>query len=317
MRIWKIINDQIYDQGIETNRIGFNKNTHNNLFFNLDRNTEFIFPFTTTAHSLGDWGVTSRLPECIKILYPNSEIYTPSSDLIKHIFSFLFNQGEWSSVIKNPWTTNEIILKNNPFIEGKFELNQLEGELYTDHYRIFSSEDDLNEPLIEQMLRAFGATDEEIQKIDSRPKLYISKEENEWADEFIKKYTGNDYGCLLLASRLPQYNHKWGFDHHLFPQIDKFKNYPVFYYSSFDLKNTDWDKRFTQFINFSNLNLTIREQMIIKQKATFNTGYQAGITDAIAGGGSEIITLTPYNETKEYTVRKVKYVFKDGSTKVY
>jgi hypothetical protein len=317
MRVWSVIDDKIIDRGIEVNRIGYDKSNNKSLFSNLDRNTEFIFPFTMTAHSLGDWGMISRLPECIKTLYPNSQIYIPSSNLIKHIFGFLFSQGWWSTVIKEPWSTNEIIIKNNPFIAGRLELNQLEGEIYTDHHRIFSNSNDLNEPLIEQILRAFGATEEEILSIDSRPKLYISGEENEWADEFLKKYVGSNYGCLLLASRIPQYDCKWEFDHHLFDHVEKFKHMPVFYYSSFDLEKTDWSGKFAEFINFQGMGLSFREQMIIKQKATFNAGYQAGITDSISGGGSEIITLTPYDEIKECIMRGVKYIFKDGSVKIY
>ena len=65
------------------------------------------------------------------------------------------------------------------------------------------------------------------------------------------------------------------------------------------------------------MGLSFREQMILKQKATFNAGYQAGITDAISGGGSEVITLTPYDEIKECITRGVKYVFKDGKIKIY
>ena len=57
MRIWKINNDQLQDIGFEVNRIGHHKETSPSNFSNLDRNTNFIFPFTTTAHSLGDWGV--------------------------------------------------------------------------------------------------------------------------------------------------------------------------------------------------------------------------------------------------------------------
>lgn len=317
MRVWRIINDKIIDRGIEVDRIGYNKNNYESIFSTLDRNASFIFPFTMTAHSLGDWGMISRLPECIKTLYPNSQIYIPSSNLIKTIFAPLFNSGWWSTVIKEPWTTNEILIKNNPFISGRYELSQLKGELYTDHYRIFSEENNLNEPLIEQVFRAFGATEEEINSIDSRPKIYISSEENEWADDFLKKYVGNEYGCLLLASRIPKYDCKWEFDHHLYPHIEKYSHLPVFYYSSFNLKNTDWDNKFHEFIDFSKMGLNFREQMILKQKATFNAGYQAGITDAISGGGSEIITLTPYDEIKECITRGVKYVFKDGKIKIY
>ena len=57
--------------------------------------------------------------------------------------------------------------------------------------------------------------------------------------------------------------------------------------------------------------------MIIKQKSIFNIGYQAGITDAISGGGSDVTTLCPYEEPTHNTIRGVKYVFKDGSTRIF
>ena len=316
MRIWKINNDQLQDIGFEVNRIGHHKETSPSNFSNLDRNTNFTFPFTTTAHSLGDWGVLNKLPECIKTIFPNSEFYLPSSKLIKEIFLPLFNAGNWSSFIKEPWKVNEIIHKNNPYISGRYNKGELIGECYTDHYRIYSNIGDENEPLIEQVLRAFGATEKEINNLNTSPKIYISEQEEEWYKNFIKKYFGEEYGCLLLSQSRAHLNHRWEFDHHLFPHIEKFKHFPVFYYSSFNINSTDWKNKFSNFISFSDLNLSFREQMIIKQKAVFNVGYQAGITDSISGGGSEIITLTNGN-LKHNIVRGTKYVFKDGNFKTF
>jgi hypothetical protein len=316
MRIWKINNDQLQDMGVETNRIGECKDSFSSLFSNLDRNSSFIFPFTTTSHSLGDWGILNKLPECIKKIYPNSEFYLPSPELIREIFLPLFNVGNWSSFIEEPWKVNEIIHSNNPYISGRYNRGELIGECYTDHYRIYSSEDDANEPLIEQVLRAFGVTNEEIQNLDTTPKLYISEQEEEWYGNFIKKYFGKEYGCLLLSQSRAHLNHRWEFDYHLFPHIKKYNDLPVFYYSSFDIGSTDWGDKFSNFISFTDLKLSFREQMIIKQKAIFNIGYQAGITDTISGGGSDIITLTNGN-LKHNIVRGAKYVFKDGNFKIF
>lgn len=317
MRQFKVINDQLLDMGVEVNRIGKWKGNNSSSFLNLNRKESFIFPFTSTSHSLGDWGIISRLPECIKKIYPNSKVYVPSPLLIKEIFNVFFQQGMWSSFIKSPWEVSQIILKNNPFIDGTYEKNQLKGECFTDHYRLFSNMGDDNEPLIEQMLRAFGASDIEIKNIDSKPKIYISDEEKEWFENFISKYFGLEYGCLLLSSSKSFLNKQWEFDYNLFPHIEKYRNFPVFYYSSFDVNKTEWGSKFKEFIAFDKLNLSFREQLIIKQKAKFNIGYQAGITDAISGGGSDIITLTPYDNINKNIIRGVKYVFKDGNTKIY
>tara|TARA_R110001632_G_scaffold123238_1_gene235957 strand:+ start:2548 stop:3501 length:954 start_codon:yes stop_codon:yes gene_type:complete len=317
MRQWKIINDKLVDCGIETPRLGGLKSNTRSPFKELSKQTQFTFPFSTTSHSLGDWGILSRLPECIEQIYPNAEFHIPSSTLIKQIFASLFNNGNWASFTEEPWLTNEIILKNNPHIAGRYRPNQLEGECYTDHFRIYSSDIDKNEPLIEQLLRAFGASEDEIKELDTSPKLYISQEEEEWYQSFIKKYFGHEYGCLLLSSSIKELNKKWEFDHHLFPHTLKYRDYPVFYYSSFELHNTEWLKLFKNYISFSDLKLTIREQMIVKQKAIFNIGYQAGITDAISGGGSDVTTLCPYKEPTHNTIRGVKYVFRDGSIRIF
>lgn len=317
MRQWKIINDQLLDSGVEVQRLGSLKSTSSSIFKDLDRNTNFIFPFTTTSHSLGDWGILSRLPECIKQIYPNVEFYVPSSNLIRNIFKPLFDNGNWSSFTDSPWLTNEIILKNNPYITGRYNQNQLKGECYTDHYRIYSSQTDKNEPLIEQLLRAFGATENEIQTLETAPKLYLSQEEEEWYQNFTQKYFGHEYGCLLLSSSNKKLNKRWEFDSHLLPYTFKYKDYPVFYYSSFELNGTEWSKLFKDYISFSDLKLTFREQMIVKQKAIFNIGYQAGITDAISGGGSDIINLTPHKEVGQNIIRKTKYIFPDGKEQNY
>ena len=316
MREWLIQNDQILDKGVETPRIGKCKKDNNSVFSDISRDQHFIFPFCSTAHSLGDWGVLSRLPECIKSMYPNSEFYLPSSELIKEIFLPLFDAGHWSFFIEEPWKVNEIIHKNNPYISGRYGKGELIGECYTDHYRLYSKADDENEPLIEQALRAFGATDDEINKLDTSPKIYISEREEEWYSRFVEKHFGREYGCLLLAQSRAHLNHRWEFDHHLFSHIEKYKHLPVFYYSSFDIESTDWGSKFSNFISFSDLKLSFREQMIIKQKAIFNVGYQAGITDTISGGGSEIITLTNGN-LKHNIIRGAKYIFNNGDIKIF
>ena len=54
--------------------------------------------------------------------------------------------------------------------------------------------------------------------------------------------------------------------------------------------------------------------MLIKSRAKFNIGYQAGINDAVSKHSNNII-LTPYDDIKENIIRNVKYIHFDGKIK--
>lgn len=318
MRQWSIENERIYDKGVEVSRLGLYKKDVE--FPQFQRDQSFTFAFTPTSHSLGDWGVLSSLPKYIKKLYPNSTIVVPNPTLCYKIFQPLFDSGEWSSITKKPWETGQMMWQNNPYIDHWLSPGEWEYEIYTDHYRVWSYKDNFNEPLIEQILRAFGAKDEEITQWDTRPKLYFSKEEKEECDEIIKHHIGNNlYGCLLFSGRVEKYMGRWEFDSVLFDDAQEFLDMPIFYYAQFDLDETEWGNMFKNKINFKDLGLTLRQQLYIKQKSHFNLGYQSGMTDSISGGGSKIISLTPYDEQGlgSNCIRKVKYWFADNKFKIY
>ena len=282
-------------------------------FDKIDRNTSIFFPFMRTCHSIGDWGVISRLPEILKKFYPNSSFYIPTSECINDFFKDNFQQGNWKESNKYPELVAEWIFNNNPFIDGKFSTKEVTGEIFSDHHRILNNK--INEPLVEKIAKFFGVTEEYLNNISTTPKLYFTEEEINKA----KSITGENYGCLLLGSRIPQYNNQWEFDHHLKLYAEKYKNIPVFYYSSFDLSNTWWNDYFPNKTSFTDLNLSFREQLCIKSLAKFNLGYQSGITDSISGNCNEVITLTPYNEQKlgSNIIRNVTYIFQDGTKKIY
>jgi len=318
MRVWHILNETLLDRGIEVSRLGSYKETTE--IPQSQRDQSFTFAFTPTAHSIGDWGILSSLPKYIKKLYPNSTIAVPNSTLCHKIFRPLFDRGEWSSITKKPWETGYMMWQHNPYIDHWLSPGEWEHEIYTDHYRVWSHEDNFNEPLIEQILRAFGATDEELTQWDTRPQLYFSKEEEEECNEIITKHMGNNpYGCLLFSGRVEKYMGRWEFDSILFPDAQEFADMPIFYYSQFDLDKTEWGNIFKNKINFEDLGLTLRQQLYIKQKAYFNLGYQSGITDCISGGGSKITMLTPFDERGlgSNCIRGTKYWFKDQTFKVY
>ena len=102
----------------------------------------------------------------------------------------------------------------------------------------------------------------------------------------------------------------------LFSDVEEFKNTPVFFYTQYDLKGTEWESFFPTQINFLDLDLTIREQIYIKQKAKFNIGYQGGVNEASSGGSSKMISLSPYKTIRENCVRGSKYIFFDKTSKI-
>jgi len=318
MRVWQILNEALFDRGVEVSRLGSYKETTK--IPQPQKDQSFTFAFTPTAHSIGDWGILSSLPKHIKKLYPNSTIAVPNPALCHKIFAPLFNAGRWSSITKKPWETGYMLWQHDPYIDHWLSPGEWEYEIYTDHYRVWSYKDNFNEPLIEQILRAYGATDEELTQWDTRPKIYFSKEEKQECDEIINKHVGNNpYGCLLFSGRVEKYMGRWEFDSILFPNAQEFRDMPVFYYSQFDLSKTEWGDIFKNNINFEELGLTLRQQLYIKQNAYFNLGYQSGMTDAISGGGSKVIALTPYSEDGlgSNCIRGTKYWFKDNTSKVY
>ena len=318
MRLYKIYNEALYDGGVEVTRLGYNKN---NVSLNkIPRDQKITFAFSPSSHSIGDWGILSSLPKHIKKIYPNSTVVVPNSALCYKIFQPFFDDGWWSEITKKPWENGYMMWKHNPYIDHWLKPGEWKDEIHTDHYRLWSYEDNYNEPLIEQILRAFGATDEELSQWDTRPKLYFSKEEEQECTEIINKHVGNNpYGCLLFSGRVEKYMGRWEFDSILFSNAREFEDMPVFYYSQFDLNKTEWGNIFKNKISFEELDLTLRQQLYIKQNAHFNLGYQSGMTDAISGGGSKVIALTPYSEDGlgSNCVRGTKYWFKDNTFKVY
>ena len=70
--------------------------------------------------------------------------------------------------------SQDFIFKNNPYVDYRFNVGDFDL-IYTDHERAYT--DDVNVPLVEQILLRFGLTPEDLNKIDSRPSLYFDKDE--------------------------------------------------------------------------------------------------------------------------------------------
>tara|TARA_S200002703_G_scaffold146805_1_gene142132 strand:+ start:2335 stop:3294 length:960 start_codon:yes stop_codon:yes gene_type:complete len=312
MRQWQVKNDQIWDAG-EVAYLGISKQNNTPI---LPDNYDGWFPFMRMCNSVGDHAITSGLFEALKKKYPKLKIAIPTMDFIKQV------QGEsavnYYSYSKDFTAENnaEIILANNPHIDYRFGIGEFDF-VFTDHDRCYTElvyDGDMwrscDEPLVEQILRRFGFTEDDLKNIDSRPKLYFTQEEKDKCNSHIKNIVGDEpYGCVLFASRLEQYKGRWEKDYLLFDAAEKYKNTPIFYFSEFDLERTEWSKFFPKRCNFSELGLSVREQIYIKSKALFNIGYQAGVTDAASGCGSDVHSLCPHKSIRECMIRGVNYYY--------
>ena len=287
----------------------------------LPKNYDGWFPFMRMCFSIGDLGIISGIFEALKHKYPNIKIAWPSNDYIEAVMGSE-TLSSWDYGNKTTWSGNvEAVMKNNPHIDKVFEMGEF-NIIFTDHDRSYTSlvhdgemVRSCDEPLAEQILRRFGFTDDDFKVIDCNPKIYFSQEEEFEIKTKLKNYIGDsNYGCLLFSSRFKK--DAWEGEEYLLDYAKKYQNTPTFYFSEKDLQDTPWSNLFPTLIDFSKLDFNIREQIYIKQKALFNIGYQAGITDASSGMGSDVITLCPYRTIGENCIRGTRYVYQDGSSKV-
>jgi hypothetical protein len=272
------------------------------------------------CYSIGDLAITSGIFEALKVKYPKIKIAWPTNNYIDQVLGDI---SRWDYSNKVTAKSNiETIMGNNPYIDKFFDVGEFD-RIFIDHDRSYTSlihDGEMirscDEPLAEQILRRFGFDNNDIKNIDSRPKIYFTEEEIEKCENIINEHIGtSEYGCLLFAGRLEKFKGRWENDHLLFNDTEPFKNLPVFTYTQYALDNTEWDKFFPQRINFTDLNLSIREQIYIKQKAKFNIGYQGGVNEASSGGDAKMISLCPYKTIRENCVRGAKYIFFDGTSK--
>ena len=319
MRQWGIYNDKIVDFG-EVDYLGTSKEKNQPV---LPDNYNGWFPFMRFCYSFGDLGIVSGLFEALKQKYPEIKIAVPSNEYVTQMFGpqlqqWSYNQNE-SSV-----SNIDMVWGNNPYIDMYFNKGDFDM-VFTDHDRCYSGLvydgqmiRSCDEPLVEQILRRFGFTEEDLVTIDSNPKLYFTQKETEINNSFINAIMGGrDYGCLLFASRLEWAKGRWETDYLLFEAAEKFAGMPVFYFAEFDIHATEWGKYFPEAYNFADYDLNIRDQIYIKRKAKFNISYQAGVTDASNGDGSEMHILCPYPTIRENCIRGANYYYFDGTKKTF
>lgn len=275
------------------------------------------FPFMRFCYSFGDLGILSGMFEAMKKKWPKIKIAVPSNEYVEEMFGPQLSQ--WSYDQKSSSVTNlDQVWGNNPYIDYRFKKGDFET-IFTDHERAFDHlihDGEMlrscDQPLVEQILYRFGFSQEDLKTIDSKPKLYFTPEETQRNNKIIEDVmVRRPYGCLLFASRISHLKGRWD-DKFLLQAAEKFKDMPVFYFSEFDLKETEWNDLFPEAYNFANFDLSIRDQIYIKRKAAFNISYQAGVTDASNGDGSEMHVLCPYPTIRENCIKGVTYYYFDG-----
>ena len=158
MIFWRIIDNQVHPVE-ETDTLGFE------ISHGLGIPDEYLdtqeFMVMRTAHGIGDWGIISAMPRLLKEKYPDCKVYVPSVTLLEKLFSqYADNWNAWS----NPFSNVENVFKHNPYVDDF--VDEYDGEVFHDHYRVYDK-DDINVPLIEQMLKFWQFNTNEYQ--DSRP----------------------------------------------------------------------------------------------------------------------------------------------------
>lgn len=320
---FKIIDDRLYHFGeVEYLGIPAKDLTKQNT---PPENWSGYFPFMRMCYSLGDLAIVSSLPEAFSIKYPNLKFVIPTNEYVARMMGPELERWSTEGGATNAFKNVFDIFQNNPYLYGMFETGQFK-EVFTDHDRsctglIHDGEmiRSVDEPLAEQIARRFGFTEEDVQKIDLRPKLYFSEEEKNAGNKLIDTHVGTaEFGCLLFSSRLDKFNTKWDTTDLLLSELEPYRNLPVFIYSTIGIEHdTKWKTFFSEYIDFKKLGLSIREQLYIKSLAKFNSGYQAGITDAVGGSGTKSIVLCPYKSIRENCIRGVTYIFGDGNIKQF
>ena len=177
----RIFDNKLHVVG-EVDNLGFDNSEGLRIPDEYLENKEFVI--CRGAQGIGDWGVISAIPRLLKEKYPNSKVKIPSSKMIQNLF------GVESNISK-------LIFDNNPYVD-EF-VDEIEGEVYHDHYRIYDK-DNTDIPLIKQMLKFWQFEENEME--DCRPEMDWSDEEKELGDGIIKQVVGDeDFGGLLVSDR--------------------------------------------------------------------------------------------------------------------
>jgi len=284
----------------EVNKLGFESSSGYAIPDSYLEKGEFIL--FRICLGFGDWGIITAMPRLLKKKYPNCKVYIPSSKIISKLFKEATDEwNQWPTPEKNP----ELAFANNPYVDGL--VDDLKGEIFHDHYRVWKK--NIEEPLVEQILRFWQFSDSEIK--DAAPELYYSEEEKELGDKLIKKYFGDEEfgGLILSTSELAKGEFYGGkIDEKTHEVLKKYKHLKFCFYSGVNIKETPFDYMNVQ-LDFKDTNIPIRLQCYIREKAKINLGYQSSIYDIISRMGKVICTSkTMPGLHGDNLMRGIKYV---------
>ena len=290
MIFWRIVNDKLYVVK-ETDKLGFEVNE--GLYIPDEYLEKQEFMVMRTCFGMGDVGIISAMPRLLKEKYPECRVYVPSSKLLQRLFNGL--EGNWSSW-GNPFNNAELVFKNNPWVDSVKD--HWLGEIYTDHYRIYD-DSNLAVPLVEQMLKFWQFTDDEIK--DSAPELYWSDEERVLGDQIIEEHTmgEGDFGCLLISER-----YDFTQDQLIIEHLREHKM-PYFYYSAVPLERTDFQHEIDPLLDLRHVDP--RVQLYIRSRAVVNISNHCGMADLMARY-SDVYEVQRQFPQKHNFVRGVEYI---------
>ena len=249
------------------------------------------------CNGLGDWGIISAMPRLLKQKYPHCKVYVPSIKLIQKIFGDSTPWKHWPEPEKNC----EKIFINNPYVDGF--VNDINDEVFHDHYRLYN--DDINTPLVKQMLKFWGFNEDECK--DYEPELYFSNSEIEEGNKIIKHYIKNEDfgGFICTSSQLKKgefFNDKTDI---LTNELNKHKLKYV-YYGGVDIKDTPFNN-INVVLDFNKVKTDLRVQLYIRSKASVNIGYQSSIFELICRY-SQIICTEMLGGVRENYFETIKYL---------
>lgn len=249
------------------------------------------------CNGLGDWGIISSMPRLLKEKYPHCKVYVPSIKLIQKIFGDSTPWKHWPEPEKNC----EKIFINNPYVDGF--INDINDEVFHDHYRLYN--DNINTPLIKQMLKFWGFNENECK--DYEPELYFSNSEIEEGNKIIKHYIKDEDfgGFICTSSQLKKgefFNDKTDI---LINELNKHKLKYV-YYGGVDIEDTPFNN-INVVLDFNKVKTDLRIQLYIRSKASVNIGYQSSIFELICRY-SQIICTEMLGGVRENYFETIKYL---------
>tara|TARA_R100000664_G_C2753498_1_gene140916 strand:+ start:512 stop:1429 length:918 start_codon:yes stop_codon:yes gene_type:complete len=257
---FRINNDKLFSAG-NVDTLGFQESDGYRIADEYLEKQEFVV--MRTCHGLGDWVILSAMPRLLKKKYPECKVYLPSKILLKKIFGDMLNNWGYGTFDASEVVSN--IFSNNPYVDDF--IDSVDGEIFHDHYKIFDNTND-KIPLVNQMLKFWQFKDSEM--IDTTPDFYPTEKEIEW---FKKFNTYDKYGYISTSST---------FGDTAEPDImlDKIKEHDAdmvwYYYGEVSLSES-YFSFLKNVIEVKPLNLTIRQQQMLKINAMVNYGNETGM----------------------------------------